>query len=76
MASIAILDHAFDDLGVARVSLEFFSDNDAAAKLYRRLGFTPTPKQPSPRLKDGAERPVSSMVLDAAGWSRTKERTP
>ena len=74
LASIAILDHAFDSLGLSRVILRVFSDNERARRLYDRLGFTPAATQPSSRSKGGVMRPVTEMVLTAEGWRLARDR--
>ena len=38
-ASRLLLDHAFRTLGLGRVYLHVFSDNEAAVRLYERVGF-------------------------------------
>lgn len=38
-ASRLLLDHAFQTLGLGRVYLHVFSDNEAAVRLYERVGF-------------------------------------
>jgi N-acetylneuraminate synthase len=57
-----LLDYAFDVLGLSRVYLTLFADNQAAKKLYDRLGFVED-GEVGPRMKDGRERPVLKMTL-------------
>lgn len=68
-ASVAILDHAFTDLGLSYVRLQMFSDNQAARRLYDKLGFHLASEQPASRMKEGVLREVTAMTLDARAWN-------
>jgi RimJ/RimL family protein N-acetyltransferase len=66
-ASQIVLRYGFEILGLDKVSLRAFADNDSARRLYEGLGFTPIPGA-DPRTKDGVVRPVLEMVLTRAAW--------
>ena len=53
-AIAAMLDWAFDALGVEATTLRVMSDNDRAIKLYRRLGYKEVARVPLMREQDGA----------------------
>jgi N-acetylneuraminate synthase len=59
-ASELILDFAFTCLGLSRVDLTLFADNEPARRLYTKLGFVTREALP-PREKDGRMRPVELM---------------
>lgn len=61
-ASELLLDYAFTELQLQRVTLDVFADNPSALSLYRRLGFRPRPEGATVREKDGVMRQVMSMV--------------
>ncbi|HMH50535.1 MAG TPA: GNAT family N-acetyltransferase [Candidatus Acidoferrum sp.] len=63
-ASDVMLDHAFNVLGLHRVSLRVFADNHAAIALYRRLGFRIAAGGAAIKEKDGIPRQVLGMVID------------
>jgi N-acetylneuraminate synthase len=61
-ASELILEHAFGSLGLERVDLTLFADNEPARRLYQKLGFSTREQLPA-REKDGRLRPVELMSL-------------
>ena len=63
-SSDLILDYAFNGLGLHRVSLRVFADNQAAIALYRRLGFRIDTDGGATKEKDGIPRQVLGMVID------------
>jgi RimJ/RimL family protein N-acetyltransferase len=75
-ASILVLDLAFESLGLERVRLELFRDNNPARRLYARLGFTDEPTQPSPKHKSGQLRDVAAQSLSRTQWSKTRRNRP
>ncbi|CAN5918988.1 hypothetical protein BH11MYX2_BH11MYX2_15190 [soil metagenome] len=62
-ASELLIKFAFENLGMRRLILTLFTDNEPARKLYTPLGFTTTCALP-PREKDGSMRPVELMTLE------------
>lgn len=69
-ASRLLLQFAFDVLRLDEVRLELFSDNDAAQRLYNRLGFAAVDERRT-RLKNGVDRAVTKMYLRGAEWKRS-----
>jgi len=65
-ASELILDHAFRALGLHRVILNVFADNDAAIALYRRLGFRIDAAGCTMKERDGVSRQVLRMIIECS----------
>lgn len=63
-ATELILNYAFKELGLRQIYLNVFSDNERATHLYDSLGFRVDSR--SVREKNGEERAVLHMVLDAS----------
>jgi len=55
------LDHLYNDLGMAKVSLEVLDHNEPAKKLYEALGFVTVGVKRGAVWRDG--RPVDSIVM-------------
>ena len=62
-ASQLIIDFAFRALGMTRLDLTMFADNEPARRLYEGLGFARV-RALEPRDKDGRQRPVDLMSLE------------
>ena len=69
-----LIDLAFEAFGMERVALEMFADNAAARRLYDRLGFVASSRQPKPREKEGRLRPVLAMELPRGSWGERRSR--
>jgi UDP-4-amino-4,6-dideoxy-N-acetyl-beta-L-altrosamine N-acetyltransferase len=69
-ASAGILSIAFRDLGLHRVHLRVFPENERAVKLYEALGFVPEGRLREHILKNGAHRDVLVMGLLEATWRK------
>jgi len=66
-AMVALLDHCFTVLRLARVRLGVFEFNDAALQMYRRLGFVEDGLYGAHHA-EGRSWKVLSMCLEAAHW--------
>lgn len=62
-ATAAVVGHAFDDLGLHRVSLEVFAFNPRAQRAYEKAGFTVEGRQRDALLWDGARVDAVSMGI-------------
>lgn len=73
-ASQELLRLAFDELGLHRVYLRVFADNQRAIILYERLGFVREGQQRDDAFKDGRFRDVVVMGLLEEEWRRRAGR--
>ena len=62
-AIAALLQHAFRDLNLNRVSLEVLADNAPAIRLYERCGFIVEGRFRQATFKDGRYRDVCAMAI-------------
>lgn len=65
-----LLDFAFRELNLRRVSLDVLADNQAAIRLYERIGFTQEGRARAARLMGATPRDVLSFGLLAAEFTR------
>jgi UDP-4-amino-4,6-dideoxy-N-acetyl-beta-L-altrosamine N-acetyltransferase len=75
-ASRLILARAFDMLGLQRVYLHVFPENDSALRLYGRLGFQPEGLLRKHVIKDGVFRDVAVMGVLAGEFGPSTARAP
>jgi RimJ/RimL family protein N-acetyltransferase len=65
-----LLRHAFDSLGLERVTLQVFASNAPALAVYRATGFREEPGPPEEVAIDGRRERVLQMTIAAPGRSR------
>ncbi len=70
-AARLVLDHGFGTLGLREIGLTVFGYNEAGLRLYRRLGFRETDRQPMRRDRDGTRWDTIRMTL-----ARTEDGAP
>lgn len=73
-ATRLILGHAFDELGLHRVSLEVFTFNPRARRAYEKAGFVPEGVLRDSLLWDGAYCDAVVMSVLAPEWARHRGR--
>lgn len=59
----AMIQHAFEKLGLQRVHLMVLPENERAIRLYERLGFTRDGVHPAAVVKDGVSRDLLAMSV-------------
>ena len=69
-AARLLLAHAFEEVGVHRVSLEVLADNARARRAYEKVGFAVEGVHREAFLFDGRWHDVVSMALLAGDWTR------
>jgi len=75
-ASRLVLDHAFADLRLDRVTLDVFGYNEAARRLYEKLGFREVGRRADRIHRDGRTWDVIEMALDRAASQGHGGREP
>ena len=66
-----LLDYAFDELGLNRVSLSVFEFNEVAISTYAELGFREEGRLRRALLRDGAFHDAILMSVLASEWRGT-----
>ncbi|MCX5402238.1 GNAT family N-acetyltransferase [Streptomyces sp. NBC_00102] len=68
-ATRLIVGHAFESLGLRRVSLEAYSTNHRALRVYRKVGFQVVGVRPRAQLREGVWNDETLMAVTADEWS-------
>ncbi|MFD6423669.1 GNAT family N-acetyltransferase [Streptomyces sp. NPDC060198] len=68
-ATRLIVEHAFESLGLLRVSLEVYSTNHRALRVYQKVGFQVVGARPRAQLREGVWNDETLMAVTADEWS-------
>lgn len=68
-ATRLVVGHAFESLGLRRVSLEAYSTNHRALRVYRKVGFREVGVRPRAQLREGVWNDETLMAVTADEWA-------
>ncbi|MEU1091308.1 GNAT family protein [Streptomyces sp. NPDC005576] len=68
-ATRLVVGHAFESLGLRRVSLEVYSTNHRALRVYRKVGFQVVGVRPRAQFREGVWNDETLMAVTADEWS-------